>query len=366
MSDFFSDDLTEALPSAVNCEDGVSLMRRCLKSVLTSRLAFDAFKLFNDETYQYAELGVGAFDSLRELVEDIEEGKEVSHTKAFCRNKYVTKSALACGMGAHPERSFKVPRPSQNTPPEMLPRTDIVFVANHDNSFASDEGNHETPRDPLALIEFGISKKAGHDSMQDLCFQKFAQGIKYINLMTNPNVVSGQKRKRKNDPSSQDTYAFSQPDSQNEAETSDENYSFGILKLEEKKPLLLYTIVYSVTNDEDNDDGLTMMIGCYYCQARAYVDAATAKKKGPRMALLYRHHVQGKEGIATSLKTMLQQIVWFKKKARPDAGTCSDHWMYLGPHCALVTNPITNEKKVSMSYDIWQLRGPSISILYYI
>ena len=74
MSDFFFDDLTKALrvPSAVNCEDGVSLMRRCLKSVLTSRLAFDAFKLFNDETYQYqyAELGgdLGAFDSLRELV----------------------------------------------------------------------------------------------------------------------------------------------------------------------------------------------------------------------------------------------------------------------------------------------------------
>ena len=65
-----------------------------------------------------------------------------------------------------------------------------------------------------------------------------------------------------------------------------------------------------------------------------------------RVALMYRHHLRGVDDIVDALWTMLKEIFWFNRKTRMET-YLDTNWLYLGPHCALVTDPGSEDSKVS-------------------
>jgi hypothetical protein len=186
-----SDDLYS--PSAVVLAR--QILKYGLRSVITSKLAFDTCKEFNGacaatskhDSVNSIELPSDIHGSVLALLEDNLSNGEVPFTTGFCKDAEIKKSASSWGLTAHGEWTFTQTRLDE-------PRSDIIFV--RDEKEIPDDDEDTTERTPVALLEVGLTNQNGSTAIDDEWFENFGQGTKYIDLMSNDSV-SGQKRKIK-------------------------------------------------------------------------------------------------------------------------------------------------------------------------
>jgi hypothetical protein len=199
-----SDDLYSANPSAVSCETANQIMKDGLRSVIMSKLAFDAFKEFGSSaaTSEHDSSSLLLEPVVALLEEELTNG-EVPVTTAFCKDSKIRASASNRGLTAHGQWTFSQTRVDGR---KTRPRSDVVFVRDEtDPPF--DEDTME--RTPVALLEVGVAKGKGSTSSDDKWFEKLGQGTRYIDLMNN-NAVAGQKRKLEEIKDSQESFVGSQ------------------------------------------------------------------------------------------------------------------------------------------------------------
>lgn len=213
------------------------------------------------------------------------------------------------------------------------PRTNIVFVT-HLEPQDDKKADENTERDPVALLEVG--KVDCSKGMVDLWYQKFGHGMKYIDLMTSPRTISGQKRKPTNKEDSHDSCVPSDVES-----SAAQSETTGVLRV--RKPLLSYTIVCNDEEtydsrdegkeDDESDDEerkeRTMMIGCFFCEPK-FFSAGERKGPGARLALMYKYNVKGEENVVVFLSNILKQIFWFKTMTRgPNSSLDVGNWEWV-------------------------------------
>jgi hypothetical protein len=334
-----------SIPSSANADEGKHALRKDLRSVVMSRLAYRMCRHFNelDEIQVGREVSDGCdalFSSVTEHQDNTRESARISpglppRSPSPSAAPAATATAVTTPDSA---REPKITRKLAEKMDEFISdlevadqwhlnrdvsgerkaagRTDILFVKPKTSEAASEEGkSEENERDVVSLLEVGIQKTTSDDF--SLWMSKLGQGSRYLKEMAKDGTTGPVNSRVKN---------------------VDGNPKF-------RGPVLLGIVTF--------DEKRTFMnVGVFCCEPLDRPDAF-------RMALMYREQVHGRKQMAKAFAKMVKGIVAFNSER-----DLPNDFTYLGPNCAKVTM----DDQVTVSF--WFGMGafcpgkPSLTVLH--
>ena len=331
-----------SIPSSGNADEGKHALRKDLRSVVMSRLAYRMCRHFNElDEIQVGREVSNACDALfSSVTEHLDNTRESARISPYLPPRSPSPSAASATAVTSPEsaREPKITRKLAEKMDEFISdlkvadqwhlnrdvsgerkaagRTDILFVKPKHSEKATQEGkSEENERDVVSLLEVGIQKTGTPDDFS-LWMSKLGQGSRYLKEMAKDGTTGPVNSRVKN---------------------VDGNPKF-------RGPALLGIVTF--------DEKMTFMnVGVFCCEPLDRPDSF-------RMALMYREQVRGREEMAKAFAKMVKGIVAFNiERDLPNDFT------YLGPNCAKVTMDDQIAVSLWLGLGAFCLGKPSLTVL---
>ena len=333
-------------PSSANAEDGKLVLRKDLRSVVMSRLAYRMCRYFHgkeeikvdqkvsdrcdslflsateyqDNTCESARIPRGlpprspspsvAHVTTAMAVTSLESAKEPNITKKLAEKMGEFISELNVTDQWQLNKDVSGDRTAAGRP-------DLLFVKPKSSKVASQEGkSEENERDVIALLEVGIQKTSKQEDFS-LWMSKLGQGSIYLKEMAKDGTTGPVNSTLKN--------------------VDGTNPKF-------RGPALLGIVTF--------DEKRTFMnVGVFCCEP-------LDRPNSFRMALMYREQVQKREQMAKAFAKIVKGIVAFNS-----VRDIPNDFTYLGPNCAKVTMDDQVTVSLRLDFDAFCPGKPSLTIL---
>lgn len=298
-----------SLPSSANADEGKHALRKDLRSVVMSRLAYRMCRHFHGK--EEIEVDQAVSDGCDTLFSSVTQHQAYTRESARMSPGFPPRSPSPPSAAPESAGETKITKKLAEKMDELISaldvadqwhlnndvsgerktagRTDIIFVKPKPLKAASQQGkSEENERDIIALLEVGIQVTDVSNDFS-LWMSKLGQGSRYLKEMAKDGTTGPVNSRVKNVAG---------------------NPKF-------RGPALLGIVTF-------NKKMTFMNVGVFCCEPLDRPDSF-------RMALMYRDHVKAREQMAKALAKMVKGIVAFNS-----VRDLPNDFTYLGPNCAKV------------------------------
>ena len=332
-------------PSSANAEEGKLVLRKDLRSVVMSRLAYRMCRYFHGQEEIKVDQKVSnscdsLFLSATECHDNTRESARILRDLPP-RSSSPSVASVTTAMAVTSLESAKEPTITKKLAEKIgefisdpnvtdqwqlnkdvsgdrtsAGRPDLLFVKPKSSKVASQEGkSEENERDVIALLEVGIQNTSKQEDFS-LWMSKLGQGSRYLKEMAKDGTTGPVNSTLKN---------------------VDGNPKF-------RGPALLGIVTF--------DEKRTFMnVGVFCCEPLDRPDSF-------RMALMYREQVQKREQMAKAFAKIVKGIVVFNS-----VRDIPNDFTYLGPNCAKVTMDDQVMVRLRLGLNAFCPGKPSLTVL---